>query len=176
LVFSINTELGMMNIFINGVLTSTLSSEFGISELLPDAALSLNLDKGLCIFASDQDTSMLGGDVSNTTIYNRPLSELEIEELYVKFQSKNSWSCPQCTTKNVSHLPYCKVCNGPRPEAVLSGGQTGGAAGPLEPENPQLEFLRAALGRDLSQQEYDDAVQQVGDDPGLVLMHLMGSV
>ena len=84
-------------------------------------------------------------------------------------------SCLQCTTKNASHLPYCKVCNGPRPEGVLSGGQGAGVGGPIEPENPQLEFLRAALGRDLTQQEYDDAVQQVGDDPGLVLMHLMGS-
>lgn len=42
-------------------------------------------------------------------------------------------------------------------------------------ENPQLEFLSAALGRDIGQQEYDDSVQLVGDDPALVLMHLLQS-
>jgi len=161
---SVNTIQGNMRIAIDGQEVSVLTADMGLMELLPDGPLSIRLDQGLCIFASNQDSSMLGGDLSSVTIFNRSLTGGELEGIQALFRLETMWSCLQCSYKNQNHSRVCEICGEAR--VVLPGPVPAGTKPPppLPPVNPLMAWLRDELGLDISQEELDEAISQVGED------------
>ena len=61
---AVDCTKGTLRVFVDGRQTVLLSKEVGLQELLPDGLLALKTDEeqgGLCVFASGEDHTMLGG-------------------------------------------------------------------------------------------------------------------
>lgn len=141
-------------IYLDGEQVSRLTAEAGIMELFPDGPFALDLERGISLFASEDDSAMKGGQLTKVVVHKRALDYMQVQGLLAVRDASNQWNCPACTVVNLDSARSCKTCGTRR--AVDSAS--------AEESNPLLEGIRD-MGFDVTQEDLDAVIAEVGQDP-----------
>jgi len=159
LVLVVDTSNSVLTIYLDGVLSSMLSGNMGILELVPDGPLALDLERGLCIFASETDAYMRGGLLSSVVVHNTALNAQQVADLAEYHRVASQWSCKTCTFLNPADCSRCRSCDTPRPQPKRPQSRT-----PPCVVSPELSQIKEVTGVDISQMELDMIKETLGQN------------